>query len=155
MKIKLATFTALLLAFCVSDARAEVKMPGGGALPEVDWSEPCWIGYDRFNPRDLPGSTDSAIDGQSLPFMKKYYIAARQKEADRNITWALLAAKSEVPPPPGFPETPDWIGWVPTFYLLDRPEARIDPTTRIYKKAMVVNSAKATISGSSMSSSRG
>lgn len=142
MKRTFAILTSILVILVVDIARAEVKMPGDDALPEIDWSEPCWIGYDQFNPRDLPGATTPATEGLTLPFMQKYYIAARQKESDRNITWALLAAKSEVPPPPGYPETPEWIGWVPTFYLLDRPEARIDPTTRIYKKAMVVNSAK-------------
>jgi hypothetical protein len=129
-------------------ATAKVAMPDGSPLPETPLVDEVahgpwlvWVACEGCRPRELPADDAPEVArGQPLRFLEPCYCAARHPKA--GARFALLARLDD-----DRKRVREHLGWVEERSLVMEPHAVLDDSTRIHRKALVVNSVAALRSG--------
>lgn len=118
-------------------ARAEIRMPGGKALPDKiptpGVPAMVWIAHEGYVPLEFPKEGEARVTlAEPLRFMEMCYKVTFHQEG-ANVWWLL--AKCD---PNSLERVQKHVGWVEQRHLIQKNEAETDPATNIHRKALLV-----------------
>ncbi len=150
--MRLILITLVLIAVPAL-ASAEVRMPGGKQLPVKPIPDPdvrpdsegrvpphlVFVAYEGIKLLELPASSTPVVELKApIEFMSAHAWAAESREGGDSYVLLVMTNKDG----DRIPLQHDYLGWINKKYLVREPRAQFNQYTRIYRKAMIINSVE-------------